>query len=109
MREIIPFDKLPLDNGDRIQVVVCAAIRFSDGTIVCSPRHYDQTMAEVIMPLREVGKCLKERCEQGFVDQWGNFLTREEAWIIAKKEGQIIRRVGGDSINGGKLFSENIY
>ena len=49
--------------------------------------------------------------EQGFVDQFGNFYSREEAWIIAVTNGQIIRRVGGDmSLDGeGKLFSENLY
>jgi len=43
---------------------------------------------------------------QGFVTNKGEFLTREEAWIIALAEGQIIRRCGGD---GEKLFSENLY
>ena len=43
---------------------------------------------------------------QGFIDQRGNFLTREEAWIVAEASGQIIRRVGGD---GKKLYSENLY
>ena len=46
------------------------------------------------------------RAEQGFVDQFGVFLTREEAWDVASKAGQIVRRVGGD---GGCLYSENLY
>lgn len=48
---------------------------------------------------------------QGFIDQFNNFYTRKEAWIIAETNGQIIRRVGGDmSLDGeGKLFSENLY
>jgi hypothetical protein len=44
--------------------------------------------------------------EQGFVDQIGTFMTREEAWIVAENAGQILYRVGGD---GTKLFSENLY
>jgi hypothetical protein len=44
--------------------------------------------------------------EQGFVDQHGVFLTREEAMEIARAAGQIVRRCGGDSI---RLFSENLY
>lgn len=44
--------------------------------------------------------------EQGFIDQHGNFYSREEAWKIAQANGQIIRRVGGDE---GRLFSENLY
>jgi hypothetical protein len=45
-------------------------------------------------------------CEQGFIDQHGVFLTREEAMVIALDGDQIRRRVGGDS---EQLFSENIY
>ena len=44
--------------------------------------------------------------EQGFIDQFGTFLTRKEALEIAKREGQIVRRCGGDE---KELFSENLY
>lgn len=44
--------------------------------------------------------------EQGFIDQRGAFLTREEAHKVATGAGQIIRRCGGDD---GRLFSENLY
>jgi hypothetical protein len=44
--------------------------------------------------------------EQGFIDQRGEFMTREEAHKVATKSGQIIRRCGGDD---GRLFSENLY
>jgi hypothetical protein len=47
--------------------------------------------------------------EQGFVDQKGNFLSRTEAWQVAQTANQIIRRVGGDTANGGTLYSENLY
>lgn len=46
---------------------------------------------------------------QGFVDNEGNFLTREEAWKVAERCGQIIRRCGGDTANGGTLYSENLW
>lgn len=39
---------------------------------------------------------------QGFTDQYGMFLTREEAYVIAKEAGQIIRE---DTVPG-VLFSE---
>ena len=32
-----------------------------------------------------------------------------KAWKIAEPAGQIRRRIGGDTINGGTLFSENLY
>lgn len=47
--------------------------------------------------------------DQGFVDRNRNYLTREQAWEVAKAAGQIIRRCGGDDSNGGTLYSENLY
>jgi hypothetical protein len=44
--------------------------------------------------------------EQGFVDQSGVFVSREEAQLIAQESCQIRRRVGGDT---HRLFSENLY
>lgn len=47
--------------------------------------------------------------DAGFIDQFGNFHTRTEAWKIAEAAGQIFRRCGGDTVNGGTLYSENLY
>jgi hypothetical protein len=47
--------------------------------------------------------------EQGFVDNKGNFLSRKEAFVVAKNAGQLIRRCGGDDAQGGILYSENLY
>jgi hypothetical protein len=44
--------------------------------------------------------------DQGFIDQRGNYLSREEALVIAKEQNQILRRCGGDH---RELFSENLY
>jgi hypothetical protein len=44
--------------------------------------------------------------QQGFVDQFGAFHSRESALNIATKAGQIFRRCGGDE---KQLFSENLY
>ena len=49
----------------------------------------------------------KASIEQGFIDNFGNFLTREEAWLVAKAAGQVIKVCGGNG--SGKLFSENLY
>ena len=38
-------------------------------------------------------KCPSE-WEQGFINTWGEFLTREEAWEVAKHNKQIVRFVG---------------
>jgi hypothetical protein len=77
-------------------VVVCAALRNVHGTIICGPRHWDSICRGTS----------KDGWEQGFVDQRGVFMTREEAWKVAEAAMQIIRRCGGD---GERLFSENLY
>lgn len=82
--------------------VVCAACRVKfTGEIVIGPRHYDATMHKQ-MTSPDWG----DPVEQGFIDQHGVFMTREEAWKVAEAVGQIRYRVGGD---GEKLFSENLY
>lgn len=91
--------------------IVCAANRvlFNNGkiTIVAGARHWDKVMHSIV-------DCVDQdmmELEQGFIDQYGNFYGREEAWIIAETNGQIIRRVGGDTTleGNGRLFSENLY
>lgn len=56
--------------------------------------------------------------EQGFIDQYGNFLSRSEAWKIADKMGQIRRPTSHEKElnprqpnmgDDGLLFSENLY
>ncbi|MFC4706080.1 hypothetical protein [Paraburkholderia caffeinitolerans] len=47
--------------------------------------------------------------DQGFIDNEGRFLGRVEAWKVAEAAGQIVRRVGGDHVDGGTLYSENLY
>jgi hypothetical protein len=87
--------------------VVCAANRRPDGLVVCGPRHCDPTMNRMIHI--SGGQTAWHGAEQGFVDQWGIFLTRQQAWMIALMADQIRRRVGGDDRDGGTLYSENLY
>lgn len=92
--------------------IVCAATYCLD-TNYCflSIRHFDANMHNSIeiyeMAFRP--KVVAKNCIQGFVDQFGKFYDRTEAWKIAEANGQILRRVGGDETNGGTLYSENLY
>lgn len=89
----------------RPQRVVCAALRLNSGEMIVGVRHFCPIMqAQINQNLLKAD--MWKRAEQGFVDQYGQFLTREDAWRVAEAEGQIIRRVGGD---GNQLFSENLY
>ena len=89
-------------NNNPGQRIVCAAVKFvlEDQTfVVPSVRHWD-------MVLRNLMDCcfdevLLSKIEyaddvQGFLDNQGHFLNREDAWLVAKEANQIIRRCGGD-------------
>lgn len=86
------------------QVVVCAANRYDD-MVICGARHYDKAMRSVLTKFPDLNKI---DCEQGFIDQFGDFLTREEAMIVARESGQKInlKGCGGSSTI---LFSEGLY
>ena len=86
------------------QRVVCAALRKHNNLMIVGPRHFDSFMHKQIAMMACPSNSWKT-AEQGFIDQYGNFLTREEAWIIAEKAGQIIKQVSSP----GTLYSENLY
>lgn len=98
------------DEQKATQRVVCAALRIKELMII-GPRHYDAVMQKVI---ETHVYCYRDwsNAEQGFIDQWGNFLTRTEAWLIAFRAGQILRFVGNQNpreLMAQELFSENLY
>lgn len=84
--------------------VVCAAMRSGDSLVV-GPRHYDEVMRTAIKNLPQVAV---RHWEQGFIDQFGVFMTREEAWKVAVENGQVIRRAG-PLPEECSLFSEDLY
>lgn len=96
------LENAPIDGG-MLRRVVCAAIRDENGIIICGPRHFDHIMHVQIAAHPEGSWNL---AEQGFVDQFGEWLTREEALTVALEAHQIVRRCGGDDC---ELFSENLY
>ena len=90
------------------QYVVCAAVRIGD-VILCGARHWDSVMRTQAKAIEIDTKKLKIRDqEQGFIDQFGDFLTRTEAFDIIEKNG--IQEINYDR-NGHsfKLFSEGLY
>lgn len=94
-------------SEDKPRVIVSAAMRCrKTGNIICSVRHWDQTTHWHFPTVEEARKF---HDEQGFIDNKYQFLTREEAWIVAEAAGQIRYRCGGDERNGGTLYSENLY
>lgn len=85
--------------------VVCAACRSSvTGQMILGPRHFDTVMRVHADKYPNV-----DFDEQGFIDQWGVYMNRQEAWKVAEAANQIYRRCGGDEAKGGTLYSENLY
>ena len=86
-----------------MSIVVCAANRAANGIIFCGARHCDSVMRGQASAL---GMTLGFS-EQGFINQFGEFLTREEALHIVKENGQLF----DEKRNGSKteLFSEGLY
>lgn len=93
-------------------IIVCAANRHRDtGLVICGARHWDPVMRATLERLHplEVYARSWTKWDQGFIDQHGQWYTRTEAWVVAQANGQIRRRVGGDTADGGTLYSENLY
>lgn len=91
--------------------VVCAAIRNNIGQLVLGVRHYSQDMHDQLF-WRKDAYSFEHRLDedQGFVDQFGVFMGREEAYQVAHAAGQIIRpEACGNGIDGPKLYSEGLY
>lgn len=90
--------------------VVCAANRMSDGTLFIGARHWDELMhaqAQRYIDLNNLEDHEVGDAEQGFIDQWGVFMDREEAWKVAEAANQIL--FTGPGFSGPELFSENLY
>ena len=100
----------PVVNRDETVIisnrfVVCAAIRSKlDGLIICSPRHFDRTMHQIL----DHCNLTRTDWEQGFVDQFGMFMNREDALKVATNAGQVNVR-GPKTGPEYKLFSEDLY
>jgi len=83
-------------------IIVCAAIKNkTTGVIICGARHYDPLMRHIISLMPDSQDWIST--EQGFIDQYGVFHSREDAHMIARRAGQI------KADKRDKLFSEDLY
>lgn len=81
--------------------IVCAANRHkSTGVMLIGSRHWSKAMHQQCDMMNLDDK----QFEQGFIDQYDQFLNREDAKRIAIKNGQ--KLIGKD---WGVLYSENLY
>lgn len=95
------------------RVIVCAATRYPHlDLIIPGARHYSPDMNRMVDKLKEHGlmPAKKEQAtgdNQGFIDNFGNYWTREQSLVIAREAGQL---EGRDKCGAeDELFSEDIY
>ena len=92
------------------EFIICAAVNY-DGTIVCGRRHKDcyLTAESLLKKHVHVQKPqFTDRENQGFMTSTGRFVTRAEAFKIAKANDQIIHKMF-DNDSEGSLTSEDLY
>lgn len=104
----------PLDYNKKWgQVIVCAANRNQFGEIVLGARHFDVRMHAAINVLRQLDAANKIApvayiWEQGFINQFGEFLDRKDAMIVATAANQVNKHDDRCPV-GTELYSENLY
>jgi hypothetical protein len=88
--------------------VVCAALYDLElDMCVLGARHCDMSMHYTICAMPNDIRDQLRHGEQGFIDQWGKFMNRKEAFEVATAAGQIIQKTGNP--DSKELFSEDIY
>ena len=82
--------------------IVCAANRHkTSGRIICGARHWDNVMRSQKLESESFGDF-----EQGFLNQFCEWLSREQAFEIAEKNGQIKNH---EWDNQKRLYSESLW
>lgn len=90
--------------------IVCAANKFeipgADDIIVCGARHHDPIMRKVLNGLKVAYPHGCAHGDQGFIDQYQQWVSRKDARHIVIANKQPLR--DGECLYD-KLFSENLY
>ena len=102
LREVEKSRREGLEREGVERIVVCAANRMPDGHLLIGARHWDKLMCQQADKLGYKGG----NEEQGFIDQFGDFMSRDEALEVASKNGQRLKRPI-DTYE--TLYSENLY
>ena len=99
-------------QGDVRRTIVCAANIYTDKegkeVIILGARHMDSIMRDMYTRLGGKAELTAKPNvvkNQGFIDQWRNWISREDALVIAIVNGQI----SAETITGKELFSEDLY
>lgn len=90
--------------------IVSACNMSPDGLIVMCVRHGCGVFFGVVDEIYKDKSKHYHDWQQGFVTNSGRYVDRFEAWVIAEKANQIIRKESWNETSSGyKLYSENLY
>ena len=95
--------------NDEMCCHVHKANNIETGFIVCGYRHHHciNTFAQMVgFPYSKRDRQLRNTEVQGFLTSLNRFVTRKEAFIIAKEANQIINL---DKTRDNELYSEDLY
>lgn len=84
--------------------IICAANKLPNGVMLVGARHWDTIMRAQFRAMGGTNAPHSE-IQQGFIDQRGNFYTRNQALKLCIKNGQIEKGKFSDT----ELFSEDLY
>lgn len=87
------------------RIIVTAANKLGNtGIMLVGARHWDKVMVAQWESLKPLLDIKHSEIEQGFIDQYGQFLTRDEAYYVAYENEQPLI-----CEDWGQLYSENLH
>lgn len=84
--------------------IVCSALLHENGDMILGPRHFDLVMRKQILNYK-LTTISWNNATQGFINQRGEFLDREQALRVAIEADQVKL----PTISKFWLFSEDLY
>lgn len=87
------------------EIIICAAIRMSDGYLVRGHRHHNCIRTASEIPKYEGEKWHGD--DQGFITSTGRYVDRKEAFEIASKANQLKYDLSRATTK--ELYSEDLY
>lgn len=92
-------------ESNKPEFILCSAIKLQDDNIISGYRHSDciDTAKEYVQQ-----GITRDNCVCGFLTSKNRFVTRKEAFTIAKKMNQIWHKLH-DGIDENILVSEDLY
>ncbi len=90
------------------EIIICAAIRMSDGYIVRGHRHCDAILTASKIP-RYKEESHRFGDDQGFVTSFNRYVNRIEAAKIQKEAGIKSKMPEGQEYLHGECYSEDLY